>query len=94
MLKEGSIYRICNSDVRLCLLLVFTAIGLLVWIGREKELREKEKAQHLYLHVKSEVESYLKEKREKDPYRSTLTGLLYQAGNGSDAEIPTFEPAS
>ncbi|KAK3133798.1 hypothetical protein QOZ80_6AG0541190 [Eleusine coracana subsp. coracana] len=43
--------------------------------GREKELRDKEKAQTLYLHVKSEVEScinYLKEKREEDPYRIPL----------------------
>ena len=63
--------------------------------GREKELRDKEKAQHIYLHVKSEVEScikYLKEKREEDPYRSILPRLLYQAAHGSDAEIPTFEP--
>ncbi|XP_037435173.1 acyltransferase-like protein At1g54570, chloroplastic [Triticum dicoccoides] len=63
--------------------------------GREKELRDKEKAQHLYLHVKSEVEScieYLKEKREEDPYRSILPRLLYQATHGSDAEIPTFKP--
>ncbi|VAI19588.1 unnamed protein product [Triticum turgidum subsp. durum] len=63
--------------------------------GREKELRDKEKAQHLYLHVKSEVEScikYLKEKREEDPYRSILPRLLYQAAHGSDVEIPTFEP--
>uniref|UniRef100_A0ACD5YDV9 Uncharacterized protein n=1 Tax=Avena sativa TaxID=4498 RepID=A0ACD5YDV9_AVESA len=63
--------------------------------GREKELRDKEKAQHLYLHVKSEVEScieYLKEKREEDPYRSILHRLLYQAAHGSDTEIPTFEP--
>ncbi|XP_047048309.1 phytyl ester synthase 1, chloroplastic-like [Lolium rigidum] len=63
--------------------------------GREKELKDKEKAQHLYLHVKSEVESclkYLKEKREEDPYRSIVHRLLYQATHGSDAEIPTFEP--
>ncbi|TVU08784.1 hypothetical protein EJB05_42197 [Eragrostis curvula] len=63
--------------------------------GREKELRDKEKAQNLYLHVKSEVEScinYLKEKREEDPYRSILPRLLYQATHGPNAEIPTFEP--
>uniref|UniRef100_A0ACD5ZA18 Uncharacterized protein n=2 Tax=Avena sativa TaxID=4498 RepID=A0ACD5ZA18_AVESA len=63
--------------------------------GREKELRGKESAQHLYLHVKSEAESYikyLKEKREEDPYRSILSRLLYQAVNGRNAEIPTFEP--
>ncbi|GJM98318.1 hypothetical protein PR202_ga15314 [Eleusine coracana subsp. coracana] len=63
--------------------------------GREKELRDKEKAQTLYLHVKSEVEgciNYLKEKREEDPYRSILSRLLYQATHGPNAEIPTFEP--
>ena len=68
--------------------------GLLVCIGREKELKDKEKAQHLYLHVKSEVEScirYLK-RREEDPYRSTLPNLLFQAAHRSDAEISTFEP--
>lgn len=68
---------------------------LLVFIGREKELRDKENAQHLYLNVKSEVEScmkYLKEKREKDPYRNILARLLYQMVHGLDAEVPTFEP--
>ncbi|PWZ14526.1 Acyltransferase-like protein [Zea mays] len=63
--------------------------------GREKELRDKEAAQRLYLQVKSEVEgciNYLKEKREEDPYRSILPRLLYQALHGPDAEIPTFEP--
>ncbi|KAL6601775.1 hypothetical protein ACP70R_044995 [Stipagrostis hirtigluma subsp. patula] len=63
--------------------------------GREKELRDKEKAQHLYLQVKSEVENcikYLKEKREEDPYRSILPRLLYQAVHGPNAEVPTFEP--
>jgi hypothetical protein len=68
---------------------------LLVFIGREKELRDKENAQHLYLNVKSEVEScmkYLKEKREKDPYRNILARLLYQMVHGLDAEVPTFDP--
>uniref|UniRef100_A0A0E0M373 Serine aminopeptidase S33 domain-containing protein n=1 Tax=Oryza punctata TaxID=4537 RepID=A0A0E0M373_ORYPU len=63
--------------------------------GREKELRDKENAQHLYLNVKSEVEScikYLKEKREKDTYRNILPRLLYQMVHGLDAEVPTFEP--
>ncbi|ONM56261.1 transferase transferring acyl groups other than amino-acyl groups [Zea mays] len=63
--------------------------------GREKELRDKEAAQRLYLQVKSEVEgciNYLKEKREEDPYRSILPRLLYQALHGPNAEIPTFEP--
>jgi len=63
--------------------------------GREKELRDRDEAQRLYLQVKYEVEScinYLKEKREKDPYRSILHRLLYQAVHGPNTEIPTFEP--
>ncbi|KAJ6844759.1 acyltransferase-like protein, chloroplastic isoform X1 [Iris pallida] len=62
--------------------------------GRKEELRDKERAQQLYLHVKSEVENciaYLKKKREKDPYRNILPRLLYQATRGFSAEVPTFE---
>lgn len=60
----------------------------------KQELRDREKAQELYLHVKSEVGrciSYLKEKREKDPYRSLAARTLYQTVHGSMADIPTFE---
>ncbi|XWS30548.1 hypothetical protein CRYUN_Cryun24cG0127700 [Craigia yunnanensis] len=60
----------------------------------KQELRDKEKSQEMYLHVKSEVEkclAYLKEKREKDPFRNLLPRLLYQASLGSTSEIPTFE---
>ncbi|XP_078175513.1 phytyl ester synthase 1, chloroplastic-like [Carex rostrata] len=63
--------------------------------GREKELKDRDNAQQMYLHVKSEVEkcmSYLKEKREKDPYRSLLSRLVYQATHGFDSAIPTFDP--
>ncbi|XP_022750443.1 acyltransferase-like protein At3g26840, chloroplastic isoform X4 [Durio zibethinus] len=62
--------------------------------GRKQELRDREKCHELYLHVKSEVErcmAYLKEEREKDPYRNLLPRLLYQATNGFTAEVPTFE---
>ncbi|XP_022740298.1 acyltransferase-like protein At3g26840, chloroplastic isoform X2 [Durio zibethinus] len=62
--------------------------------GRKQELRSREKSHEFYLQVKSEVErcmAYLKEKREKDPYRNLLPRLLYQATNGSTAEVPTFE---
>ncbi|ONK72064.1 uncharacterized protein A4U43_C04F15320 [Asparagus officinalis] len=62
--------------------------------GRRQELRERDKAQELYLHVKAEVEnciSYLKEKREKDPYRNIIPRLAYQVTHGFDAEIPTFD---
>ncbi|KAK6267101.1 hypothetical protein QUC31_017938 [Theobroma cacao] len=62
--------------------------------GRKQELRNSEISQELYLHVKSEVErcmAYLKEKREKDPYRNLLPRLLYRATHGFTAEVPTFE---
>ncbi|XP_062105362.1 phytyl ester synthase 2, chloroplastic-like [Humulus lupulus] len=62
--------------------------------GRKKELRDREKSHQLYLHVKSEVErciAYLKEKREKDPYRNLLPRLVYQATHGFTSEVPTFE---
>ncbi|XP_026461091.1 acyltransferase-like protein At1g54570, chloroplastic [Papaver somniferum] len=62
--------------------------------GRNEELRDKEKAHELYLHVKSEVErqiEYLKDKRENDPYRTLLSRLIYQASHGFTSEIPTFE---
>lgn len=62
--------------------------------GRKQELRDREKAHELYLHVKSEVENciaFLKEKRESDPYRNILARVAYQASHGFDAEVPTFD---
>ncbi|XP_059450629.1 LOW QUALITY PROTEIN: phytyl ester synthase 2, chloroplastic-like [Corylus avellana] len=62
--------------------------------GRKQELRDKDKSKKLYLEVKSEVArciDYLKEKREKDPYRNLLSRLIYQATNGFTSEVPTFE---
>ncbi|KFK33603.1 hypothetical protein AALP_AA5G035400 [Arabis alpina] len=62
--------------------------------GKEKELRDKEKAQELYLQVKYEVEqciAYLKTKRESDPYRNLLPRMLHQALHGGSSEIPTFD---
>ncbi|XP_057997327.1 phytyl ester synthase 2, chloroplastic-like isoform X1 [Hevea brasiliensis] len=59
-----------------------------------KELKDREKAHELYLEVKSEVEkclSFLKEKRESDPYRYLLSRLSYQAMHGITSEVPTFE---
>ena len=65
------------------------------YLGRKLELKDdREKARELYLEVKSEVGrclAYLKEKRERDPYRSLLSRLLYQSIHGITAEIPTFE---
>ncbi|KAJ4841752.1 LOW QUALITY PROTEIN: hypothetical protein Tsubulata_003040 [Turnera subulata] len=48
--------------------------------GRREELKDKEKAQELYVQIKSEVDkciAYLKEKRETDPYRSVLARIAY-----------------
>ncbi|XP_019059264.1 PREDICTED: acyltransferase-like protein At3g26840, chloroplastic isoform X2 [Tarenaya hassleriana] len=62
--------------------------------GKEEELRDKEKAQELYFHVKSEVEnymSYLKTKRESDPYRNLMSRLLYQASHGLSSLVQTFD---
>ncbi|KAI4387896.1 hypothetical protein MLD38_000285 [Melastoma candidum] len=62
--------------------------------GRKQELRDREKANELYLEVKAEVEkciAYLREKRESDPYRNIVPRLIYQATNGHTAEIPTFD---
>ncbi|CAA7405169.1 unnamed protein product [Spirodela intermedia] len=61
---------------------------------REDELMDKENARELYYHVKCEVESsiaYLKDKREKDPYRNLLPRLLYQATHGFSSTVPTFD---
>lgn len=66
----------------------------LVAAGNELELRDREKARELYYHVKSEVEnciSYLKEKRQSDPYRNLLQRLIYHAQQGFTSEVPTFE---
>ncbi|KAH9743253.1 AB hydrolase-1 domain-containing protein [Citrus sinensis] len=62
--------------------------------GRKQELRDKGKAHELYLQVQDEIKkniAFLKEKREKDPYRSVLSRLAYQAAHGVTSEIPTFE---
>ncbi|XP_062017790.1 phytyl ester synthase 2, chloroplastic-like [Rosa rugosa] len=62
--------------------------------GRKQELRDREKAQELYLQVKSEVENciaYLQEKRESDPYRSLVSRLLFQARHGFTSEVPAFD---
>ncbi|CAH8358050.1 unnamed protein product [Eruca vesicaria subsp. sativa] len=62
--------------------------------GREKELIDKEKAHEVYLEVKSEVErcmTYLKTKRETDPYRNILPRLLYYLSHGFSSQVPTFD---
>lgn len=69
-------------------------LGSCVCSGRQQELKGREKAQGLYLEVKSEVEkclAYLKEKRESDPYRNIFARLSYRATHGFDSEVPTFD---
>ncbi|KAK9139442.1 hypothetical protein Scep_009123 [Stephania cephalantha] len=63
--------------------------------GKKEMLKDKENANALYLQVKSEIEniiSYLKEKREKDPYRGIGERLLYRAFEAPVDEVPAFEP--
>lgn len=58
-------------------------------------LKERETANALYLHVKSEVEnmiSYLLKKREEDAYRSIFHRGLYRAICGPSCPIPSFDP--
>lgn len=59
-------------------------------------LKDRNNVNTLYMKIKSEVEnsiSYLKKKREEDPYRSILDRSIFQASTGSElADIPTFEP--
>lgn len=55
---------------------------------------DKQNAQEMYEHVKSEVErsiAYLKERRDHDPYRYLIPRLLYQSIHGFTAQVPTFE---
>lgn len=63
--------------------------------GREDLLKDKEKANQLYLQIKSEVErniDYLLKKRKEDPYRGILDRLFYRALHAPLIDIPTFEP--
>ncbi|KAJ1687724.1 hypothetical protein LUZ63_019114 [Rhynchospora breviuscula] len=55
---------------------------------------DRDNAIAMYRQIKSEVEgliSYLKKKREEDPYRSIAQRSLFQATWGPSAQIPTFE---
>ncbi|KAK6152769.1 hypothetical protein DH2020_012408 [Rehmannia glutinosa] len=62
--------------------------------GREDILRNKDKAREMYIEVQNEIEkciAFLKEKREKDPYRNLLDRVAYQGSNGFHSEVPTFD---
>ncbi|CAK9137066.1 unnamed protein product [Ilex paraguariensis] len=63
--------------------------------GREKELKNKESANEMYLHIKSEIEcsmAYLIKKREEDPYRGIIDRTVYRAISAPVDQVPTFEP--
>ncbi|VAH16192.1 unnamed protein product [Triticum turgidum subsp. durum] len=63
--------------------------------GMNNVLTDRESANKVYLHIKSEVENamaYLQRKREEDPYRSIAQRAVYQATQGVSAQVPTFEP--
>lgn len=63
--------------------------------GKENILKDRDKANELYLQIKSEVEhclAYLLKKREEDPYRNVIDRTVYKALYGPSNEVPTFEP--
>ncbi|KAL5701399.1 hypothetical protein ACHQM5_026741 [Ranunculus cassubicifolius] len=63
--------------------------------GRKELLKNKESANELYSHIKADIGntlSYLKGKRERDPYRGIVQRTIYKASRSSvDNEVPTFE---
>lgn len=61
--------------------------------GKEEILKDKEKANEMYLYVKSEVESclaYLIKKREQDPYRNFVDRTAYRAFYAPPQDVPAF----
>ncbi|KAJ6848535.1 putative acyltransferase-like protein, chloroplastic [Iris pallida] len=58
-------------------------------------LKDRDSANEVYLRIKSDVEgliSYLKTKREEDPYRSIVKRTMSQYSKVDPSEVPTFEP--
>lgn len=63
--------------------------------GMTELLEDKENANQMYLHVKSEVQNsiaYLLKKREEDPYRSIIDRTIYRAFYSPLPEVPAFDP--
>lgn len=63
--------------------------------GMKEMLEDKENANQMYLHVKSEVQNsiaYLLKKREEDPYRSIIDRTIYRAFYSPLPEVPAFDP--
>ncbi|XP_039113920.1 acyltransferase-like protein At1g54570, chloroplastic isoform X2 [Dioscorea cayenensis subsp. rotundata] len=62
--------------------------------GMKDVLSNRDKANALYLQIKSEVErtmSYLRRKREEDPYRSIIPRIMYEGSWGFKKQAPTFD---
>lgn len=62
--------------------------------GMMEILKDRHRATEVYLQIKSEVEgiiSYLRKKREEDPYRSIIQRTIYKVAWESKRQIPTFE---
>ncbi|KAL5701396.1 hypothetical protein ACHQM5_026739 [Ranunculus cassubicifolius] len=63
--------------------------------GMKEVLKNEKSVNELYLHIQSDIEkslSYLKEKREKDPYRGLFQRSVYQAMSWSNMDnVPFFE---
>ncbi|CAH8258874.1 unnamed protein product [Arabidopsis lyrata] len=58
-----------------------------------EELRDRDKAKEVYAEVKKEVErciKFVKQRREKDPYRPLLPRLHYHLQHGLLSQVPTF----
>ncbi|KAL9393264.1 hypothetical protein Peur_012549 [Populus x canadensis] len=63
--------------------------------GKGEILEDRENANQLYQHIKSEVENclaYLLKKREDDPYRSIIDRTVYRALRSPSNEVPAFDP--
>ncbi|PIA61632.1 hypothetical protein AQUCO_00300864v1 [Aquilegia coerulea] len=63
--------------------------------GRKELLKNKESANELYTQIKADIEStmsYLKEKREKDPYRGIIERTIYRTISAPTNDVPAFEP--
>ncbi|KAF5186443.1 Acyltransferase-like protein [Thalictrum thalictroides] len=63
--------------------------------GRKELLKDKESANELYTQIKEDIErtmSYLKEKRETDPYRGIIERTVYRTILAPTNDVPAFEP--
>lgn len=63
--------------------------------GKKEMLKDKENANQLYLHIKSDIENslaYLLEKRKEDPFRNIFDRTMYKALYAPTQDIPSFEP--